>query len=149
MRLAGPRKPLPGKVVNKIPTIHHLVATKFAALRHEIFSPTLSFLMEAQSGLSARIVEAAGFRGLWASGPTLSASPGLRDSNEASCTRVLEVLEYMADATSPPMLADGDTGHGNFNNVRIAPGSLARLGRPTIGPADVARRFKAFLADSR
>ncbi|HXP96295.1 MAG TPA: phosphonopyruvate decarboxylase [Telmatospirillum sp.] len=32
-------------------------------------------------------------------------------------------------------------------HVRITPGSLTKLGRPTIGPADVARRFKAFLAD--
>ena len=31
-------------------------------------------------------------------------------------------------------------------HVRIAPGSLARLGRPTVAPADVARRFKTFLA---
>jgi phosphonopyruvate decarboxylase len=31
-------------------------------------------------------------------------------------------------------------------HVRITPGSLSKLGRPTVGPADVARRFKAFLA---
>jgi phosphonopyruvate decarboxylase len=31
-------------------------------------------------------------------------------------------------------------------HVRITPGSLEKLGRPTIGPADVARRFKDFLA---
>jgi phosphonopyruvate decarboxylase len=31
-------------------------------------------------------------------------------------------------------------------HVHIAPGSLNTLGRPTIGPADVARRFKDFLA---
>jgi phosphonopyruvate decarboxylase len=31
-------------------------------------------------------------------------------------------------------------------HARIAPGSLNKLGRPTIGPAEVARRFKAFLA---
>jgi phosphonopyruvate decarboxylase len=31
-------------------------------------------------------------------------------------------------------------------HVRIAPGSLARLGRPTIKPPEVARRFRAFLA---
>lgn len=31
-------------------------------------------------------------------------------------------------------------------HVRIAPGSLARLGRPTVSPADAARRFRAFLA---
>ena len=74
--------------------------------------------MEAHSGLSARIVEEAGFRGLWASGLTISASLGLRDSNEASWTQVLEVLEFMNDSTSLPILVDGDTGYGNFNNVR-------------------------------
>jgi phosphonopyruvate decarboxylase len=31
-------------------------------------------------------------------------------------------------------------------HVRISPGSLKQLGRPTVGPVEVARRFKAFLA---
>jgi phosphonopyruvate decarboxylase len=31
-------------------------------------------------------------------------------------------------------------------HVRIAPGSLAKLGRPTVKPPEVARRFRAFLA---
>ena len=31
-------------------------------------------------------------------------------------------------------------------HIRIQPGSLEKLGRPTIAPQDVARRFKAFLA---
>lgn len=93
-------------------------ATRFAALRNEIESRSLSFLMEAHDGLSAKIVEEAGFRGIWASGLTMSAALGLRDSNEASWTQVLDVLEYMADATRLPILVDGDTGHGNFNNVR-------------------------------
>lgn len=81
-------------------------------------SPDLAFLMEAHSGLSAKIVEEAGFGGIWASGLSMSASMGLRDSNEASWTQVLDLLEYMADATSLPILVDGDTGYGNFNNVR-------------------------------
>ncbi|HWL82437.1 MAG TPA: phosphoenolpyruvate mutase [Roseomonas sp.] len=92
--------------------------TRFAALRREIMSPSLSFLMEAHDGMSAKIVQEAGFRGVWASGLTTSAALGLRDSNEASWTQVLDVLEYMADATTLPILVDGDTGHGNFNNVR-------------------------------
>jgi phosphoenolpyruvate phosphomutase len=92
--------------------------TRFAALRREIESSSLSFLMEAHDGLSAKIAEEAGFRGIWASGLTISASLGLRDSNEASWTQVLDVLEYMSDATTLPILVDGDTGYGNFNNVR-------------------------------
>lgn len=31
-------------------------------------------------------------------------------------------------------------------HTRIAPGSIAKLGRPTVSPPEVARRFKAFLA---
>ncbi|HEX9461282.1 MAG TPA: phosphoenolpyruvate mutase [Alphaproteobacteria bacterium] len=89
-----------------------------AALRAEIYSPFMTFLMEAHSGLSAKIVEEAGFPGIWASGLSVSASLGLRDSNEASWTQVLEVLEYMAESTELPILVDGDTGYGNFNNVR-------------------------------
>lgn len=92
--------------------------TRSALLRAGIFSQQLLFLMEAHNGLSAKIVEEAGFKGIWASGLTMSAALGLRDSNEASWTQVLETLEYMADSTSLPILMDGDTGFGNFNNVR-------------------------------
>ena len=91
---------------------------RFQALRRLLLSPDLSFLMEAHNGLSAKIVEEAGFQGIWASGLSISASLGVRDNNEASWTQFLEVLEFMADATSIPMLVDGDTGFGNFNNVR-------------------------------
>ena len=51
------------------------------ALKRLIRSPDLSFLMEAHSGLSAKIAEEAGFQGLWASGLSISASLGLRDAN--------------------------------------------------------------------
>ena len=43
---------------------------------------------------------------------------GVRDSNEASWTQVVEVLEFMSDATDVPILLDADTGYGNFNNAR-------------------------------
>ncbi|XP_063221003.1 phosphoenolpyruvate phosphomutase-like isoform X1 [Bacillus rossius redtenbacheri] len=87
-------------------------------LKAMLASPDLAFLMEAHSGLSATIVEEAGFQGIWASGLSISAQLGVRDSNEASWTQVLEVVEFMADATSVPILLDADTGYGNFNNAR-------------------------------
>lgn len=92
--------------------------TKAALLRRELLALKLSFLMEAHNGLSAKIVEEAGFRGVWASGLAISAALGVRDNNEASWTQVLEILEFMSDATTIPILVDGDTGYGNFNNVR-------------------------------
>jgi phosphoenolpyruvate phosphomutase len=86
--------------------------------RQLLEGPGLEFLLEAHNGISARIAEEAGFRALWAGGLCMSAQYGVRDSNEASWTQVLEMLEFMADATSLPILMDGDTGYGNFNNVR-------------------------------
>ena len=74
--------------------------------------------MEAHHGLSAKIVEESGFKGIWGSGLSISASLGVRDNNEASWTQVLDVLEFMSDATNIPILLDGDTGYGNFNNAR-------------------------------
>jgi phosphoenolpyruvate phosphomutase len=91
---------------------------KATQLKQMLQSPELSFLMEAHSGLSAKIAEEAGFEGIWASGLSISAMLGLRDNNEASWTQVLEVAEFMNDATRVPILLDGDTGYGNFNSVR-------------------------------
>ena len=74
--------------------------------------------MEAHNGLSAKIVQEAGFKGIWGSGLSISAQLGVRDSNEASWTQVVEVLEFMSDNTDIPILLDADTGYGNFNNAR-------------------------------
>lgn len=81
-------------------------------------SGQVEFLLEAHNGLSAKIVEEAGFKGIWGSGLSISAAMGVRDNNEASWTQVLEVAEFMSDATTIPILLDADTGYGNFNNVR-------------------------------
>ena len=101
---------------------------KSARLRALLEGPELGFLMEAHDGLSAKIAEEAGFQAIWASGLSMSAALGVRDSNEASWTQVLEVLEFMADATSIPILMDGDTGYGNFNNVRRLVAKLCQRG---------------------
>lgn len=83
-----------------------------------LLSDDLEFLLEAHNGISAKIAEEAGFKGLWASGLAISAQYGVRDSNEASWTQVLENIEFMSDASEIPIMLDGDTGYGNFNNVR-------------------------------
>jgi phosphoenolpyruvate phosphomutase len=86
--------------------------------RKLLLSEQLEFVCEAHNGLSAKIVQEAGFRGIWASGLSISAQFGVRDNNEASWTQVLENLEFMSDATTIPILLDGDTGYGNFNNMQ-------------------------------
>jgi phosphoenolpyruvate phosphomutase len=92
--------------------------SRASAFRALLTGAATTFACEAHNALSARIVEEAGFEAIWASGLTISAQAGLRDHNEASSTQVLDHLEFMADAVTVPILVDGDTGHGNFNNFR-------------------------------
>ena len=92
--------------------------TKTQQFRNLLQSDRLEFIMEAHNGLSAKIVQETGFKSIWASGLSISAALGVRDNNEASWTQVLEVCEFMSDATDIPILLDGDTGYGNFNNMR-------------------------------
>lgn len=91
---------------------------KTTQLKNLLHSDSLELIMEAHNGLSAKIVEETGFKGIWGSGLAISASMGVRDNNELSWSQVLDILAYMSDVTTIPILLDGDTGYGNFNNAR-------------------------------
>jgi phosphoenolpyruvate phosphomutase len=91
---------------------------KTTQLKRLLESDTTEFILEAHNGLSAKIAEEAGFKGIWGSGLALSAQHAVRDNNELSWTQVVETLEFMSDATRIPILLDGDTGYGDFNNMR-------------------------------
>ena len=95
-----------------------MTLNKTRQLRDLLESPELEFILEAHNGISAKLVQQAGFKGIWASGLALSTQFCVRDSNEASWTQVVDMLEFMSDATEVPILLDGDTGYGNFNNMR-------------------------------
>jgi phosphoenolpyruvate phosphomutase len=92
--------------------------TNTSKLKALLLSDSLEFILEAHNGISARIAEEADFKGIWASGLALSAQYGVRDNNEASWTQIVDMVEFMVDACNIPILLDGDTGYGNFNNMR-------------------------------
>jgi phosphoenolpyruvate phosphomutase len=91
---------------------------KTTQLKALLQSDRTEFILEAHNGLAAKIVEEAGFKGIWGSGLALSAQHAVRDNNELSWTQVVGILEFMSDATTIPILLDGDTGYGDFNNMR-------------------------------
>jgi len=123
---------------------------KARRFRELLNSNQLEFIMEAHNGLSARIVERAGFRGIWGSGLSISASLGVRDNNEASWTQVLEVLEFMVDATSIPIMMDGDTGFGNFNNMRRLVRKLCNTGVAAVCIEDkLFPKTNSFIGDAQ
>lgn len=110
------------------PQQHLNPKNRFAAFRAMVESPELDFLMEAHDGLSAKIVASSGFRGLWASGLAIATAMGLRDANEASLSEIIDVLDKMEQAVDIPIMLDGDTGFGNFNNVRRMVRCLCKIG---------------------
>ncbi len=119
--------------------------TKFKQLLH---NEDLAFLLEAHNGLSARIVEEAGFDGVWASSLAISASMGVRDNNELSWTQVVNIVELMSDATTIPILVDADTGYGDFNNFRRLVKKVEQRGIAAVCIEDkVFPKTNSFLGD--
>lgn len=118
-------------------------------LAAELARDGVTQILEAHNGISAKCVSEAGFPVIWASGFSVATSLGLRDCNEASMTEVLSVVEYMADSVATPILVDGDTGFGNFNNVRRLTKKLGRVGARGVCIED--KRFpkmNSFVGDS-
>ena len=92
--------------------------SKTKMFKNLIHSNKTEYFMEAHNAISAEIVEEAGFKGIWGSSLTISASMGARDNNEMSWSQVLDVVEPMCNITNIPLLLDADSGYGNFNNIR-------------------------------
>ncbi|MFH1379109.1 MAG: phosphoenolpyruvate mutase [bacterium] len=74
-------------------------------------------IVGAHDGLTAKLVEASGFDGVWASGLEVSTSHAVPDANILTMTQYLERAAEMNGAVSIPVVADCDTGYGNANNV--------------------------------
>lgn len=72
----------------------------------------------AYDGLSARLVEIAGFEAVYASGGAIARSTALPDIGLLSFSEVLERIEKIVDACDLPVIADADTGFGGAANVQ-------------------------------
>jgi 2-methylisocitrate lyase-like PEP mutase family enzyme len=68
-------------------------------------------------GLSARLVEEAGFEAAYLSGGALARSMGLPDIGLATMSEVIERGAQVAAAVKIPIIADADTGYGNAVNL--------------------------------
>ena len=79
--------------------------------------------------LSAKLIEQTGFEVMFMSGFAASASRiGEPDMGVMTFTEVLDQLNNITDATSMPVIGDGDTGYGNAMNVHRTVKSFAKIG---------------------
>jgi phosphoenolpyruvate phosphomutase len=79
----------------------------------------MSVIGGAHDGLSARLVQEAGFDGIWASSFGISlASRCLPDTDLITMTENLESVRQMTSAADVPVIADVSAGYGNATNVQ-------------------------------
>jgi len=71
----------------------------------------------AFDGLSARLVERAGFPLIYVTGGGIARSMGYPDMGLLTMSEVLGRVKNIVDVTSVPVIADADTGYGNAINV--------------------------------
>lgn len=76
-----------------------------------------SVLVSAGDAITAKLVEQAGFDGIWISGFEASARLGLPDNGSMTMTEMLNVAKPIVDAVSIPIWVDVDTGYGNFQRT--------------------------------
>jgi 2-methylisocitrate lyase-like PEP mutase family enzyme len=82
----------------------------------------------AFDGLSARLVEQAGFPAVYASGGAIARSTGVPDIGLISPDTIVQRLAEMVEAVSVPVIADADTGYGNALNAQRAARAFERAG---------------------
>jgi methylisocitrate lyase len=92
-------------------------ADKRVALREALASGRLLRLPGAFNPLSARLIEAKGFDGVYISGAVLSADLGLPDIGLTTATEVTQRAGQIARMTGLPSIVDADTGFGEPMNV--------------------------------
>ena len=83
-------------------------------------------------GLSARLVEEAGFEAAYLSGGAVARSMGIPDIGLVTMSEVIERAAQVVSAVKIPIIADADTGYGNAVNLVRSVKEFERTGVAAI-----------------
>ncbi len=86
-------------------------------LRALLTAPDMLVAPGAYDGITARLIEQAGFAAVYMTGAGTAASFGLPDYGLLTMTEMVGNAARITAATSLPLIADGDTGYGTELNV--------------------------------
>src|SRR3989442_9878555 len=102
-------------------------------LRELLAAPGIIRSLGAHDVFTALIVERAGFETVFIGGFGTSASMlGLPDLNFLTMTEMADAVRRMAARVRIPVIADGDTGHGDLHNVQRTVAGFERAGAAGI-----------------
>ena len=97
-------------------------------LRNIFASGRIAVAPGAYDGLTARLVQQAGFPAVYASGGAIARSTGVPDLGLISMNEIVDRLASMVDVVDVPVIADADTGYGNALNAQAAARAFERSG---------------------
>lgn len=89
---------------------------------------TLHLMPCCYDGLSAKLVQRAGFDLTFLSGFATAGAHGLPDTGLLNATDMQHVIQHSTAVIDIPLIADGDTGFGNSVNVFRTVSAYARAG---------------------
>jgi len=98
------------------------------ALRTLIAGDTIVVAPGVYDGMSARLVQRAGFTAVYATGGGIARSMGYPDLGLLGLTEVADRLAVIVEHAGVPVIADADTGYGNTLNVRRTIREFERAG---------------------
>lgn len=107
--------------------------TKGQRLRQLLQQPGIIRSLGAHDVLTAMLIEQAGFETVFIGGFGTSASLlGLPDLNFLTMSEMADAMRRMSARLSVPLIADGDTGHGDLHNVARTVQTFAQAGASGI-----------------
>ena len=88
-----------------------------ARLRELLGQPDMTIAPGAYDGITARLIEQAGFSAVYMTGAGTSMARGFPDFGLLSMSEMVENAAMIARTVEVPVIADADTGYGNELNV--------------------------------
>src|SRR5262245_25659183 len=104
------------------------MASSGKRLRELIAAPEILVLPGAWDGLSAILIEQAGFQGVYVTGGGIARSTGVPDIGLITLNEQVARVKMICEAVSLPVLADADTGYGNAINLMRAVREMEAVG---------------------
>lgn len=93
------------------------IERKIEKLRKLFNEHKIARIVGAHNPLGAKIIEKAGFEGIWASGLEISAANGVPDASILSMNQFINSAADLNDATGLPVVIDADSGYGDTNTA--------------------------------
>ena len=108
------------------------MASNSKRLRELIAAPEILLLPGAWDGLSAILIEQAGFQGVYVTGGGIARSTGVPDIGLITLNEQVARVKMICEAVAVPVLADADTGYGNAINLMRAVHEMEAVGTAGI-----------------